>query len=72
MDLISLLPIIFQLSPFSLGSFCLTSKGEIDGDYFAKGIWGGGGELYAPAGPGQDLDGGPEGGGSKNFGDISF
>ena len=37
MDLISLLPTIFQLSPFSLGSFCLPSNGAVGGGYCAKG-----------------------------------
>ena len=36
-DLIYLLPIIFQLSPFSLGSFCLPSNGAVGGGCWAEG-----------------------------------
>ena len=40
MDLISLLSIIFQLSPFYLGSFCLPSSGAVGG-------WASGGAVEA-------------------------
>ena len=36
MDLIALLPTIFQLSPFSLDSFCLPSNGAVIGGYCAE------------------------------------
>ena len=38
MNLISFLPTIFQLSPFSFGSFCLPSNSAVDGGYCTKGI----------------------------------
>ena len=37
MDLVSLFPTTFQLSPFSLGSFCLDSNGAVGGGCCVKG-----------------------------------
>ena len=75
MDMISLLPTIFQFSPFSLGSSSLPSNSTVGGGYCAL--------LQIAAeilrctespsvSPGQGFDMGPSDKASRNFGDFLF